>query len=93
MDEPINDLRRKHMRTPDGLVPYLLELREISQLLHTSVDTIKTLVSAGEFPPAAPFSENPDKKTHRWRTQDVAAWLHSRRRINDHGREIPEKLR
>ena len=93
MDEPINDLRRKHIRTADGLVPLLLELREICLLLHTSPDSIKTLMQNGEFPQVAPFNENPDGRTHRWRSQDVADWLHSRRRINDHGREIPEELR
>ncbi|MGD9887895.1 MAG: helix-turn-helix transcriptional regulator [Halothiobacillaceae bacterium] len=91
--DKINDLRRKHIRTPEGLVPFLLELREVCLLLHTSPDTIKSLVKAGEFPQVAPFSENPDGRTKRWRSQDIADWLHSRRRINDHGCEIPDLLK
>jgi len=93
MEEPINDLRRKHFQTEDGLIPYLLEAHAIAHLLNTSMDTMRLLIKTGAFCEPAPFNENPDKKTIRWRTEDVAKWLHSLRRINDKGQEIPEELR
>lgn len=93
MAQEINDLRHKNMVTPDGLVPYLMSAVEIGQLTHTSMDTVKAMWKREEFPPPAPFNENPDKKTHRWRTRDVAEWLKRNRRINESGRAIPEELK
>jgi len=93
MDEPINDLRRKHFETEEGLIPYLLEAHAAAHLLNISMDTMRMLIRKGEFCDPAPFNENPDKKTTRWRTEDVAKWLRSLRRINDDRREIPEELR
>lgn len=93
MDGPINDLRRKHFETEDGLVPFLMDAHEVAHILNISIDTVRTMIKTGVLCAPAPFQENPDKKTPRWRIHDLAQWLDGLRRINEKRSEIPEELR
>lgn len=61
---------------PDDL-PRLMDETEVAAALGLSIDTLRRLIEASEFPAAVPVSEG----TRKWFPEDIRAYLYLKGRV------------